>query len=69
MAPPIGKPFPAHEKKKNALDIPCIQLYHHRTKVFCDTMTQTKLTKKVSLKRKFHGTVDKGKNRKRATPY
>jgi hypothetical protein len=46
MAPPIGKPFPAHEKKKNALDIPFIQTYHHRTKEYFDTMTQTKLTKR-----------------------
>jgi len=46
MAPPVGRFFPDHEKKKNALDIPFIQTYHHRTKEYSDTMTQAKLTKK-----------------------
>lgn len=46
MTPPIGRPFPDHEKKGNALDISFIQTYHHRIKEYCDTMTHAKLTKK-----------------------
>jgi hypothetical protein len=46
MSPQIGRLFSAQEQKKNALDIPFIQTYHHRTKEYSDTMTHAKLTKK-----------------------
>jgi|WetSurSiteA1Bulk_404760.scaffolds.fasta_scaffold06073_5 hypothetical protein len=69
VAPLIGRPFSDHEKKKNALDIPFVQTYHHRTKGYSDTMTQAQLTIREFPSKKFHGTVDKGKKRKGQTPY
>jgi hypothetical protein len=48
--------------EKKALDIPFIQTYHHRIKQYYDTCGPNKINKRQFLsKRKFYGTVDKGK--------